>query len=436
MKRFGFCKRALTLALCGAVGFGAFGLVGCARGSNSTAVLSYGMSVLAAETDVAVSGYLGNEVGFTVEDFARGLNLSSVDSITIRSLPADTEGELLLGSSRVAVGQTISAENVVALCFVPADETVAHASFGFTANASTSPVVCNVYLLAKENYTPTLSTAPDLSLNVSTYKELSTYGTLWAYDPDGDAVVFEVVKYPQNGAIRLTDRAAGTYVYTPEKDFTGKDSFSYVARDIYGNYSAARTVNLEVSTAGTSVTYADMEDSPASVAALTLTEAGIMSGRQVGNRYYFEPAKSVSRVEFLVMAMHAAGITEVPSSTDTGFADDGEIPASMKGYVAAAYELGYISGTNVQGETCFLPHEEITRAQAAVILDRIVGKNSVEVIPTFGDSSEIPVWATQAIYSLHSVGILLPTGGYIDATDPVTREDTAQMLAAVMAYMK
>ncbi len=436
MKRFGFGKRALTLALGGVIVGASLGFVGCARPTHSTEVMSYGMSVLAAQTDMAVSGHLGNEVCFTAEDFARNLNLSQVDSITVRSLPADTAGELLLGSSRVAVGQTISAANIPYLCFVPCDETVSHAAFTFTANTLTSPIVCNVYLLAKENYTPTLSMASELSLNVSTYVEIQTHGTLSAYDPDGDAMVFEIVKYPQNGALRLTDRAAGTYIYTPNNDFSGTDSFSYVARDVYGNYSAARTVNLQVSVAGTAVRYTDMEGSSAAVAALRLTEAGVMSGRQVGNLYYFYPDESVSRVEFLVMAMHAAGITDVPTSKKTPFFDDADIPASMKGYVAAAYELGYISGTNVQGNTCFLPHEEITRAQAAVILDRIVGGSECEVIPTFADGSEIPAWAASAIYSLHAAGILTPSDGYMAPTEAVTREDTAQMLAAVLYYRK
>lgn len=435
MKSFEFCRRA-AIALIAAAGMAAVGLAGCARATDSREVLSYGMNVLAAQTDVAVSGYLGNEVSFTVEDFARGLNLSAVESITVCSLPANTEGELLLGSSRVAVGQTVSAANIPYLSFVPCDDTVTHGAFSFTANTLTAPVVCNVYLLEEENYTPSLASAPVLSLSVSTYKELSLYGTLFGHDPDGDETVFEIVSYPQNGAIRLCDRTAGTYVYTPMKDFTGKDSFSYVARDVYGNYSAARTVNLEVRAAGTGVQYADMEHSHAAVAALKLTEAGIMSGRQVGNRYYFHPEECVSRVEFLVMAMNAAGITEVPTCEKTAFFDDGEIPASMKGYVASAYKLGYISGSNVEGNTCFLPHGEITRAEAAVILERIVGKSTPSTLPTFSDGGEIPAWAEQAIYSLSAVGIMLPTEGYIEPVDTVTRADTAQMLAAVMSYMK
>ena len=67
-------------------------------------------------------------------------------------------------------------------------------------------------------------------------------------------------------------------------------------------------------------------------------------------------------------------------------------------------------------------------------MDRIVGGNECEVIPTFADGSEIPAWAASAIYSLHAAGILLPSDGYMEPTECITREDTAQMLAAVIDY--
>ena len=161
-----------------------------------------------------------------------------------------------------------------------------------------------------------------------------------------------------------------------------------------------------------------------------------MSGTQVGNQYYFDPDGGVSRVEFLVMAMHAAGITDLPDVDATVFYDDRDIPDSMRGYVAAAYEMKYISGSLADGKLCFLPNEEITRAQAAVILSGIVGACEVEVMPTFADQFEIPVWAREAIYSLNAAGILNETDGYIAPTSPLTREQTAEMLAAVMAYKK
>lgn len=398
-------------------------------------VVSYGLSVLAADTDVAVSAPMGNEVVFSEDCFARGLNLSRVEYITVHSLPAVTAGELLLGSSRIAVGQTVSGSNLAHMVFAAADDTVTHAAFTFTANGSATPMVCNVYLTEVLNYTPTVSMAPELSLNVSTYRDHAAHGRLCGYDPDGDELIFEIVSYPQNGTLALSDPNAGDYIYRPTAGYLGKDRFSYVVRDRYGNYSASATVNLRVTQQGTSIVYADMLDSAQYNAALALTEAGVMSGTQVGNQYFFYPEKNVSRAEFLVMAMNAAGIEALPACKTTVFADDDQIPPAMKSYVAAAYELGYISGSLVDGELCFFPDDPITRAQAAVMLSNIVGLCEVAVTPTFADGSEIPVWARESVYSLNAAGILVGNDGYIAPTDALSRADTAAMLAAAMQYL-
>jgi hypothetical protein len=415
------------------IGFG--GMPTMAQGEE-LAVVSYGLGVLAAQTDMAVSAPIGNEIVFSADCFARALNLSRVNYVTVTSLPAQTDGELLLGSTRVAAGQTVSAENLAYMVFCAADDEITHSYFTFTANGSATPLVCNLYFTNATNYTPTVSMASGLSLNASTYKGIALHGKLSAYDPDGDGLIYEVVSYPQNGAVLLTDRAEGTYVYLPESGYVGSDRFSYIARDKYGNYSAAATVNLRVEVSGLSLTYADMLASRAHVAALTLTQAGVMSGEQIGNQYFFHPQETVNRAEFLVMAMHAAGISDVAPCDRTVFADDADIPDAMRGYVAAAYEMKYISGTLVGGKLCFLPNEEITRAQAAVMLSNIVGLCDAPVIPTFADHSEIPVWASEAIYSLSAAGIMNGEGGYIAPTAHITREQTASMLASAMAYVK
>ena len=403
--------------------------------SATKPVVSYGVSVFAAKTDMAVMTLVGNEIAFSKDVFARALNLSEIKYITVSTLPSVADGELLLGSTRVAAGQSISAENLSYMTFAAGDpDTPLHSSFTFTANGGTTPIVCNLYLLSRGNYTPTVSVASALSLCTSTYRDLCAYGTLAAYDPDGDALCFEVVSYPQNGALRMVDRSLGNYVYTPNAGYVGTDRFTYVARDKYGNYSTPATVELRVSHLGTSVTYEDMKDSREYNAALKLTEAGIMSGTQVGSLYYFYPEREVSRVEFLVMAMNAVGITDVPACERTDFADDALIPTSMKGYVQAAHELGYIDAQEVDGALCFAPNETLTRAQAAVILSDLVGLHSVAVTPTFADLEEIPTWASEAIYSLSSAGILSTMDGYILPGASLTRAETAQMLAAAMQY--
>ena len=398
---------------------------------DAQSILSQGVQILSASTEMAVWGPRGNDVTFEAEDFSRNLNLSRIDYIKVLSLPNAAEGELLMGSVRVSAGQIISGENLAHLCFSAADDNVTKASFTFSANGTATAVTCNVHLLNGTNYAPTVSMASSATLQMSTYRDREAHGRLSAYDPDGDALVFEIVKTPINGSVLLTDRSEGTYVYAPRSGFTGSDEFSYVARDVYGNYSSATTVKLRVMTSGTSVTYVDMADSKAANAALALTEAGVMSGVQIGNQHFFYPDRTVTRAELLVMAMNAAGITDVPASESTGFDDDADIATAMKGYVSAAYQMGYISGTLKEGKLCFLPNEEINRAEAAVMICAILGEESSGVIPTFADGAEIPVWAQESIYTLNTLGVMDATDGYISPTSPLTREQAALILQAV-----
>lgn len=435
MKKTTKCKHvSMFLCICLVIS-GLF--CGCSGQSNDTtpqdaqSVLSHGVQVLSASTEVAVWGHRGNDVTFEAEDFSRNLNLSTINYIKVVSLPSAAEGELLMGSVRVTAGQVISGENIAHLCFAAADESVTRASFGVSVNENATTVTCNVYLLDGNNYAPTVSMASSATLQMSTYRDREVHGRLSAYDPDGDTLVFEIVKFPENGSLLLTDRGEGTYVYAPFSGFVGSDAFSYVARDVYGNYSTATTVKLQVMTAGTSITYVDMADSKAANAALAMTEAGIMSGVQIGNQHFFYPERTVTRAELLVMAMNAAGITDVPTCEKTGFDDDADITPAMKGYVSAAYTMGYISGSLKEGRLCFLPNEEITRAEAAVMICAILGEESSGVIPTFSDDAEIPVWAEESIYTLNVLGVMDATDGYISPTSLLTREQTALILQAV-----
>ena len=410
----------------------------CACGSqkdkeitDAQSVLSPGVQILSACTEMAVWGPRGNDVVFEAEDFSRNLNLSKIDYIKVISLPANTEGELLMGSVRVNVGQIISGENLAHLCFSAAEDSITKASFTFSVNGNATAITCNIHLLDSTNYAPTVSMASSATLQMSTYRDREVHGRLSAYDPDGDALVFEIVKAPANGSVMLTDRGEGTYVYAPRSGFTGSDEFSYVARDVYGNYSTATTVKLRIMTSGTSVTYVDMADSKAANAALALTEAGVMSGVQIGNQHFFYPERTVTRAELLVMAMNAAGITDVPACEATGFDDDADIESAMKGYVSAAYTMGYISGTLKEGKLCFLPNEEINRAEAAVMICAILEKESSGVVPTFADGAEIPVWAQESIYTLNVLGVMDATDGYISPTSLLTREQAALILQAI-----
>ena len=403
--------------------------------SNEEYPVSPALCVIAEDSGMAMAGLVGSAVDFEREDFARALNVSEVGSITITQAPAVSDGELRVGSMVVTSGQSISAPNLSLLSYTPSREGVSMATFRFSPEGCGYDIPCSVYLLDKANYAPTLSDVPENYLDVSTHRNITLYGTLPCYDADGDTTMIEIVSYPEEGLLELTDKYTGEYKYTPASGYSGKDSFVYVARDMYGNYSASKTVSLTVSKPTVSVKYGDLDDSPYYNAALTMAEAGIMSGSQVGSQMYFYPDATVSRGDFLIMAMHSIGIKDVADVSVTQFADDEDIPMHMKGYVSVAYDLGYIKGVETDRGRCFEANRSITRAEAAVMLKNMLSVSTPTYIPTFNDASDIPAWASPAVYSLNHIGVMRAYDGNISSTAELCRGDAAQILANVIDYV-
>ena len=68
----------------------------------------------------------------------------------------------------------------------------------------------------------------------STNENVALNGTLSATDPSGSAVTFAMSAGPKSGTVSGFT-AAGQFVYTPNKNFTGSDSFSVTAMDAAGH---------------------------------------------------------------------------------------------------------------------------------------------------------------------------------------------------------
>jgi hypothetical protein len=406
-----------------------------ANGEGNQTLASPALSVMAEENGMAIAGLVGDSISFEKNDFARALNLKNVGDIIITKVPPVADGELRVGTTVVNEGQKISASSLSLMSYTASSRESTRTTFRFKTEDSSYDVPCTVYLLDKVNYAPTLENAPETTRQVSTHRNITYYGSLPCHDPDGDGTVIEIVSYPDNGILVLLDKATGEYTYTPDAGYSGKDSFTYVARDIYGNYSAAAEVSLKVAKPRTTVTFDDMSDSRYYNAALTMVEKGIMSGTQVGSDTYFYPDGTVTRGEFVVMTMHAIGVNDVTDVVSTPFADDSDIPEYMKDYISAAYELGYIKGVNTEKGMCFEANRTITRAEAAVMLGNILDVATPTVLPTFTDSADVPAWAAPSVYSVNAIGVMNTLDGNISATCAVTRADAAQILTNLMEYL-
>ncbi len=70
--------------------------------------------------------------------------------------------------------------------------------------------------------------AKDSSLK--TDKNTSAKGSLQASDSDGDPLTFSLVAPPGHGEVKL-DAATGAFIYTPNSNYVGKDSFTFKAND-------------------------------------------------------------------------------------------------------------------------------------------------------------------------------------------------------------
>jgi len=266
------------------------------------------------------------------------------------------------------------------------------------------------------------------NMEIRAYRGVPYTGTLKAIDNEDEAVVFRLASPPAKGTLEFGEE--GVFIYTPDRNKAGSDSFTFTATDESGNVSAAATVKIRITRVSSGVEYADTDGKDCATAAVDLAEHGVFVGARVGNDWFFEPERPVSRGEFVAMAMAAAGLA--PSDvTVTGFVDDDAIPTWAKGSVAGALAAGVVQGTATERGIAFRADSDVTLSEAATVLNRILRVTDVDL--TAFDESE-PVWYAQAVANLESVSIA-PVGGFTgEALDrAVTRGEAARLLSAAMA---
>ena len=402
----------------------------CIFGVTGEAFMGTGYTVVSGEVKVIKTGLYGQKLTFSDADFKQAYAITDFHSVTVESLPSSTEGTLLLAGRRVREGQTIKRRNVAAMIFVPASADVTGASFEYTLSYSgvTTAGVCEMKFIDKVNYAPATPEEKESSLSLKTQSEISVYGRLEGTDPEGDRLEYIIAAYPKNGALTFTDRDAGTYRYTPEDSFTGYDSFTYVLRDEYGNYSEPREVGIHIVERMSNEVYADMTNRSEYNAAVAMSAMGIMSGKTLGDGKYFMPDETVSRAEFVAMAMKAAGMRADSSLTSTFFDDNTEIPTALLSYVATAQRLGIVDGDYSEAGLIFEPNRGITKNEAAKIISNILGLKSSAEDEVYFNNDTVSVSARSSVIAMFTLGIFDGEIEEFSGTDIVTRAEAAEYL--------
>ena len=125
--------------------------------------------------------------------------------------------------------------------------------------------------------------------------------------------------------------------------------------------------------------------------------------------------------------MKLAGLEQSDGTISTGFADELETPLWQQPYLAAAYQSGMISGTPTEEGLVFRPEEDLSRAEAAVMLQKLLRLPGDAAVFAPDEASAIPAWAQSAVSALSNAGIPLAASDY---EAPLTRREAANMLLA------
>ena len=395
----------------------------------ASAPVSPALGIIASSLSMTKSGVVGNDLHFCQSDFDTALRNENVASITLLSLPDASRGTLKLGEKPLEVFDKIDRADLSDLCFVPACNAVMSTdfTFGVVGSGSQYEVRCVMWMLDCMNFAPTAQS----DCAFLTYRDVVCFGELSSYDPEGDAVTYEILRYPSKGLLVMSDDLSGSFRYIPAQGAVGRDSFSFEAVDCYGNRSEAARVNLTVVKPEREVVYEDMIGSRAYNAAITLAQKDIMTGKTIAGVSYFMPDETISRAEFLASAMQALGIKVDASADCYMFTDSEQISASLRPYVECAYENKYISGSMGENGLVFSPNDPISSAEAAVMLKNILALPDPDASSVASLEGAVPTWALSSVCALNKVGILVGA----DAS-PLSRSSAAVAIVSAMKIGK
>lgn len=154
--------------------------------------------------------------------------------------------------------------------------------------------------------------------------------------------------------------------------------------------------------------------------------AGIVNGYSDGS---FQPDHSITRAEYTVMLIRALQPSE--AGGELVFTDRSAIGAWAQPSVAQATALGMVTG---YADGSFRPHAAITRAEAAVMLARTFKIEAPDEDTTdFADDALIPGWARGAIQALSQRDLIHGRGGnHFAPHEAITRAEAVVMLVRML----
>ncbi len=364
---------------------------------------------------------------FSAEDFT---SAETDEGIFLTSLPKASVATVYHGNRVLRAGDALPMDALNELTMTTHCVSAKDTAIGYytVSNGTvTAAKELKLSILPKKNEAPVAENG-----TLETYRNISNTGTLPVTDAENGKLTFTLVTEPKRGTVEIHED--GTYTYTPFENKVGKDSFTFTATDEAGNVSGEGKITIEIKKPTDREVYADLSNDSDVFAAMWLKEQGIFTGSRIGGNLCFEPDKPVSRGEFLIMAMAVVEADTTSGTVTSGFADEEDTPVWMQPYITSALAGGMISGTRTDDGLLFLPMTQLTKAEAAVMLQNMLHlqNTGTKQVSSFGDTM-LPVWAEDAVAALSQANIHLNMD---TAEDVMTRLDAANILYAVSKLLQ
>lgn len=200
------------------------------------------------------------------------------------------------------------------------------------------------------------------------------------------------------------------------KYVSGTGSITFTTRS-FGLFAAANT----------DIHFSDVK-SDSAVILEALASRDLVHGTGDGK---YEPARQITRAEFVQLLVSALDLQAENSSTFTDVSSD----AWYYQAVSTAQALKLVNG---RSEGLFGAKEPITRQEMAIILFRALSLAALQPVPSgntavFADQKQIGAFATEAVEHLQRTGII---NGYTDGTfrplNMTTRAEAAALIYRIM----
>ena len=180
-----------------------------------------------------ITQIINTEVHFTEVMFSESIaNLDggTFTSLEITSLPPAEAGLLSSTDETIDAGVVIPASNIPNLKFVPTADFIGIVSFNYRINNGVE--LSNTEAFSIE-YTDSPSNAAPVAedMTITVIKNQPETINLIAADTDLDTLTYSIITDPENGSLDKASIASGTVIYNPNTDYTGADSFTFMAND-------------------------------------------------------------------------------------------------------------------------------------------------------------------------------------------------------------